>query len=143
VNREPYSGRKLRVLIADDSAAIRESLSCLIARMENVEVIGFAHTGPQALDLIRTLKPDVVTLDIHMPEMTGIKVLETLQPEKLPVDIVVFTGLIEDEYRRKCLGLGAKYFFHKSAEFELVIDVLAEHAARLGASAPGSSLNPS
>lgn len=123
------STKRFRVLIADDSAAIRESLSALISRLKNVEIVGLARTGSEALELIRTLKPDAVTLDIRMPELNGIGTLEVIKREQLEVMVIVLTGLDEDEYRRKCLELGAKYFFHKSTEFEMVIDVLTEHAA--------------
>jgi len=120
--------KRIKVLIADDSAAIRTSLASLITRLEGVEVIGLARTGLEALDLIRTLKPDVVTLDIRMPEMNGLTVLEIMQKEKLTPTVIVLTGLADElEYRQKCVELGAKHFFHKATEFERVIDILNEH----------------
>lgn len=125
------SPRLFRVLIADDSTAIRQSLSALISRLKNVEIVGLARNGSEALELIRNLKPDAVTLDLRMPEKNGISVLEAIKRERLNIMVIVLTGLAEDEYRRKCLELGAKYFFHKVTEFEMVIDVLTEHAARV------------
>ena len=125
--------RRFRVLIADDSAAIRQSLSALISRLKNVEIVGLAQTGVEALDLIRKLRPDAVTLDIRMPELNGIRVLEGIKREHLSVMGNVLTGMADDEYRRRCFELGAEHFFHKTTEFEKVIDVLSEHA--------GSSLN--
>jgi len=134
----------LRVLIADDTAAIRESLSALVKRLEDVEIIGLAENGAQALEMIRSLKPDVATLDIRMPGANGIKVLETIQKEQLGVVVTVLTGLDEAEYRNKCLSLGAKHFFHKATEFEKVIEVLKQYAANLNEpDAPHSNLeNP-
>jgi YesN/AraC family two-component response regulator len=126
----PVSPTRFRVLIADDSTAIRQSLSALISRLNNVEIVGLARTGSEALELIRTLKPDAVTLDVRMPEINGINVLKIIKRERLEIMVIVLTALVEDEYRRKCLELGAKYFFHKSTEFEMVIDVLTEHATR-------------
>jgi DNA-binding NarL/FixJ family response regulator len=104
----------------------------LISRLNNVEIVGLARTGSEALELIRTLKPDAVTLDVRMPEINGINVLKTIKRERLEIMVIVLTALAEDEYRRKCLELGAQYFFHKSTEFETVIEVLTEHAARRG-----------
>lgn len=126
----------MRVIIADDTAAIRESLSALLGRIEGIEIVGLADTGNKALEMFRSLKPDAATLDIRMPGLSGIKVLEHVQHEQLPVSIIVMTGLAEAEYRQKCLGLGAKHFFHKSTEFEMVIDVLKQYAANLNPSLP-------
>ena len=123
--------KKLKVLIADDTAAIRNSMSNLISRLPDVEIVGVAQTGTEALEKIRSLKPDVATLDIRMPEMSGINVLEALQRDGLVLTVIMLTGLEEAEYKRKCLALGARYFFHKATEFELVVDVLKERAARL------------
>lgn len=123
--------KKVRVLIADDTANIRESLSALISRVEGIEIVGLAETGTQALEMLRALQPDVATLDIRMPGVNGIKVLETIRRESVPTTVIVLTGLDEAEYRRRCFDVGADYFFHKATEFEKVIDVLKEHAGRL------------
>jgi DNA-binding NarL/FixJ family response regulator len=119
------------VLIADDSAAIRDSLSALVARLPGVEIVGLATTGLEALDCIRRLKPDVATLDVRMPELNGINVLEVIQKERLGVTVIVLTGAAEEEYQLKCLELGAKFFFHKSTEFEKVIEVLSDLVSQL------------
>jgi DNA-binding NarL/FixJ family response regulator len=122
-------------LIADDTAAIRDSMSNLISRLQDVEIVGQAQTGTQALQMIRTLKPHVATLDIRMPELSGINVLTELKREGPDVAVIMLSGLTETEYRRKCLALGAKYFFHKATEFELVVDVLKERARALNGEA--------
>src|SRR4029077_15904256 len=95
--------KRFRVLIADDSEAIRQSLSALISRVKNVEIVGLARTGSEALELIRTFKPDAVTLDIRMPELNGMHVLEGIKREGLEVMPIMMTGVTEDEYRRKCM----------------------------------------
>jgi DNA-binding NarL/FixJ family response regulator len=123
---ETYAPRKrTRVLIADDSDAVRNALSSLIARLPGVEIVGLAHTGTEALELVRTLMPDVVTLDIRMPGMNGMRVLEALRSDPVKPTVIVLTGLAEDEYRQKCLQLGAQYFFNKATEFEKVVEILA------------------
>ncbi len=123
--------KRTRVLIADDSAAVRASLSALISRLPEVEIIGIAITGTEALQFARSLKPDVMTLDVRMPEMSGIDVLEALQKDRLIPIVIMLTGLTEVEYQRKCLALGAKYFFHKATEFEKVIEILLDHNRQL------------
>ena len=126
------SGRKrLKVLIADDTPAICSSMSSLVARLPDVEIVGTAQTGLEALEKIRALNPDVATLDIRMPELNGISVLEAIRREGLKVSVIVLTGLAEAEYARKCVALGAEHFFNKATEFEMVVDILRERAARL------------
>jgi len=90
-----------------------------------------ATTGVEALEMVRRLKPDAMTLDVRMPEMNGIKVLETVKLEKLELMVLVLSGAGEDQYRERCIGLGAARFFDKATEFELVLKVLAEKAACL------------
>lgn len=131
-NAQP-NRRRLRILIADDTPAVRSSLSALISRMEDVEIVGLAGTGAEALELARELKPDVMTLDIHMPALNGIEVLEALRGEQLGLTTIVLTGLAEEEYRDRCLALGATHFFHKATEFEKVLEILKERASQLNA----------
>jgi two-component system chemotaxis response regulator CheB len=126
-----HAPKRTRVLIADDSAAIRTSLSALISRLPGIEIAGVAITGTEALQMARSLKPDVMTLDLRMPEMSGIQVLEALQKERMNPVVIMLTGMTETEYQRKCLELGAKYFFHKTTEFEKVIEILLEHNQQL------------
>jgi YesN/AraC family two-component response regulator len=116
---------RTRVLIADDSEAVRTSLSSLIARLPGVEIVGMAHTGAQALEMVRSLMPDVVTLDIRMPEMNGMRVLEAIRSDPVKPTVIVLTGLEDVEYRQRCLQLGAEHFFNKATEFEKVIEILA------------------
>lgn len=134
--------RPLRVLIADDSASIRTSLGSLISRLPNVEVVGLAENGREAIELIHRLKPDAVTLDVRMPDLSGINVLEWIKKERLELTVIVLTGVAEMEYRRKCLELGASYFFHKSTEFETAIDVLAGLARQRENSNPTNPNTP-
>jgi two-component system chemotaxis response regulator CheB len=132
--------RRTRVLIADDSAAIRSSFAALISRLSGVEIVGLARTGVEALNLVRALQPDIVTLDLRMPEMSGLKVLEALQHDQFKPIIIVLTGVAEMEYQRKCLELGARFFFHKCTEFEKVIEILMDPSRHLNQ--PSSHLPP-
>jgi DNA-binding NarL/FixJ family response regulator len=132
---------RLRVLIADDSDAIRNSLADLLARVEGVEIIGMAKSGVEAMEIVRRLKPDAMTLDLRMPDMNGIQVLEALKREKLEVMVLVLSGMGEEKYRERCIALGAAGFFDKPTEFESLLKVLAEKAASLGA-APTSPPPP-
>ena len=133
------TARPLKVLIADDSASIRASLGALISRLPNVEVVGLAENGREAIEQIHRLKPDAVTLDIRMPDLSGLNVLEWIKREQLELTVIILTGVAEREYRRKCLELGATFFFHKSTEFEQAIDVMAGLARQRESPKPNSS----
>jgi DNA-binding NarL/FixJ family response regulator len=124
---ETLSGQRLKVLIADDSAAFRVSLSFLIAEATDAEVVGFAWTGSGAIELARQLKPDVMTLDLDLPEMDGLDVLEAIRKERLGTAVIVMSGLPEVRHRQRSLELGARHFFEKSTEFEKVVDILNDY----------------
>lgn len=113
----------LRVVIADDSAALRTNLAALLSRSPGVEVVGMAQDGEEALEQVRTLRPDVLILDLWMPRMSGIDVLKRLQSEPHRVITIVFTSHSEDDYRPECEKLGARYFFAK-LEFEKLVETL-------------------
>jgi DNA-binding NarL/FixJ family response regulator len=115
---EMTSTKKLKVFVADDSAFIRERLPDMLSELSGVEVIGQAEDGTMALASIRELNPDVVIMDIRMPEMSGLDVLKELQKDKLRPIIMVMTNYPYAQYREKCQALGANYFFDKSKDFD-------------------------
>ena len=96
----------------------------MISKLNNLEIVGFAENGIEALAQIHRLKPDMVTLDIEMPQMSGLEVLKTLQEEHCTPNVVVFSGTEQKEDQQRCLALGAKRFFNKSEEFPELIEFL-------------------
>ena len=76
------SGRKIRVLIVDDSALMRRILQNILVQDPDIEVVGIAKDGIDALKRAQDLKPDVITLDVEMPLMDGINCLENLLDRK-------------------------------------------------------------
>jgi two-component system LytT family response regulator len=80
---------KIRALIADDQPMARERLLALLADEDDLEVIGTATSGPETVDAVRRLSPDLVFLDVQMPEMDGIAVVETVGPARMPATIFV------------------------------------------------------
>jgi DNA-binding NarL/FixJ family response regulator len=96
-----------------------------------VEVAGVATDGRQGLEAISRLRPDVVILDIRMPGMGGIELLESLQDGDVSPTIVVLTNFPYPAYRKRCQELGAEYFFDKSTEFAAAVEVLERMAANV------------
>jgi two-component system LytT family response regulator len=83
------TGPALRVLIVDDEALGRQRLEDLLRHEEGVEIAGFADNGDSAVENIRTLKPDLVFLDVQMPRRTGLEVVRDIGPEHMPPTIFV------------------------------------------------------
>ena len=103
---------KIRLLIVDDSWVIRQSiqkhLSCY-----NIEVVGTAENGKKAIELFRQTDPDVVTLDITMPEIDGLTVLKEMLAIKSSVKVMVVTALSDKTTGLLSIKLGAKSFLPK------------------------------
>lgn len=98
----------IRVLVADDSAFMRTAMTRMIESDPGLRVVGSATNGVEALDLIASLQPDVLTLDIEMPRMTGLEVLRKLMPEN-PLPVIMISSLTQDgaEATLEAFDLGA------------------------------------
>jgi len=83
------TGPNLRILIVDDEALGRQRVEDLLRHEEGVEIVGFADNGDSAIEAIRTLKPDLVFLDVQMPRRTGLEVVADIGPENMPPTIFV------------------------------------------------------
>ena len=115
--------RKIRALIADDSDIYVQRVFTLLAGLGGIEVVSRARNVPEAAEAVRHLKPDVVILDIGMPGGSGIDVLEGMNRNHETSLVIVLTNYSYAQYRKKCLQLGAGYFFDK-VELEKVAEVL-------------------
>ncbi len=109
--------RKTKVLVVDDTIVYRKAVSDVLAEIPGVEVVGVAHNGKIAVSKIRTLNPDLLTLDIEMPEMNGIEVLQYLQREAPGVSAIMVSTLTSEggQMTMKALELGAYDFILKPA----------------------------
>ena len=109
-------GRKnLRVLVVDDTIVYRKAISDIIEEIPGVELAGVAHNGKIALAKIQTLKPDILTLDIEMPQMNGIEVLMEIQKNNLGVGAIMVSTLTAEgsDMTMRALELGAFDFILK------------------------------
>jgi DNA-binding NarL/FixJ family response regulator len=126
----------IRVLIVDDQALIRAGLHVLVDRDPELTVVGVAETGEQALALARTLRPDVVLMDIRMPGLDGIQATRELlaTPDTAHVRVIVLTTFDTDEYVFDALRAGASGFLLKDAdpaELRRAVRVVADGDALL------------
>jgi len=117
------SGR-IRIVIADDHAVVREGTRTLLERETDMELVGEAEDGGQAVRLIETLKPDVAILDINMPVMSGIEVTRTVKPLSPQTAILILSAYDNDEYVFALLEAGAAGYLLKDAPSRELVDAV-------------------
>ena len=126
---QPKIKRSIRAFVAEDSAAIRERLIALLAAGGEISVVGEAVTAQAAIDGILALRPDVVTLDIHLRDSSGLRVIHEVKRLAPEVEFVVLTNHPDPFYRRAFSNEGARCFLDKNSEFGRIKDeVLAASA---------------
>ena len=110
--------RPLKILIVDDTIVYRKIVSDVLSDLPDVEVVGSAHNGKAAITKIASLQPDLLTLDIEMPEMNGLEVLKYIIEKGLDVGAVMLSTLTREggEMTMKALDLGAFDFILKPQE---------------------------
>jgi len=113
----------MKVFIVDDSVVLRERVVEMLSEIPEIEIIGHAQNVPDALSALKKVNPDVVLLDIRIPGGSGMDVLQEIKKEKGAPMVIMLTNYPYPQYRKKCLGLGADYFFDKSTEFEKVTEL--------------------
>lgn len=105
--------QKLRILIADDERPAREFLKRMLSEFDDVEVIGEAENGGEALEMIKAIKPDLALLDLQMPELSGIEVVRQLRKTQMPLTAFVTAF---DEYAVQAFELNAVDYLLKPVE---------------------------
>ncbi|MDP1623555.1 MAG: response regulator transcription factor [Bacteroidales bacterium] len=108
----------MKLLIADDSLMIRERIKNLVRNFTEVSIVGEAGNGKTAMEMIRKFDPDLLLLDLRMPEMGGMDVLKGMKEANMRTKVCILTNYPYPQYRDKCLALGADYFLCKSDDFE-------------------------
>ena len=106
-------GGGIRVLIVDDQALVRAGFRMILDAQPDLEVVGEAGDGSAAIDAVRTLRPDVVLMDIRMPGIDGIEATRRITEEGVPSKIVILTTYDLDEYVFDALAAGATGFLLK------------------------------
>jgi DNA-binding NarL/FixJ family response regulator len=115
----------MRVLLADDSRLMLERLTEMLNMYRDTEIVGSYNNGIDTLAGLRTLKPDLAIVDIKMPGLTGLEVLNEIRKENKTVKIIILTFYSTDYYRKMAIQAGADYFFNKVDDFDEVSMVVA------------------
>jgi len=110
--------KKIGVLVVDDSAFMRKAIESMLVKDPDIEVVGSAKNGLEAIDMVKRLKPDVVTLDIEMPRMDGLTALQKIMAEN-PLPVIMVSSLTTEgaDATMKALDLGAVDFIPKDKSF--------------------------
>lgn len=111
----------IRVVVVDDHAVIRVGLEQLLSGTDDIEVVGSAADGRDALEVVRRIRPDVVLMDLQMPAVDGVAATRMIMAEQLGVDVLVLTSFSDGERILAALDAGAVGYLLKDADPEDVL----------------------
>jgi DNA-binding NarL/FixJ family response regulator len=112
---------KTTVLLAEDHVIVRQGLRSLLSAEPDIEVVGEAGNGRQAVQMARELKPDIVVMDIGMPLLNGLEATSQIVGEALPTKVLILSSYSDDEYVHQLAGAGAAgYLIKQTAASELI-----------------------
>ena len=121
----------IRVLIADDHAVVREGLAAMIARRSDMQVVAEAADGAQAVELSRAYRPDVVLMDLRMPNLSGVDAIAQIRAERPEARVIVLTTYDGDEDIYRALRAGAMAYLLKDTPRDDLLDTIrAVHAGQ-------------
>jgi DNA-binding NarL/FixJ family response regulator len=113
--------KKLRILLADDHIVMRKGLRALLERQPNLEVVGESENGREAIELVTSLTPDVVVMDVGMPVLNGIEATKTIVTQHPTVAVVILSMYVDESYIMRALKAGARaYLLKDSAPADLI-----------------------
>jgi len=128
------SGTTIRVLIADDQRVVRDGLTMLVGLIDDIDVVATAVNGLEAVELARSERPDVVLMDLRMPELEGAEATRLIRSELTDTQVLVLTTYADDESLFPALQAGARGYLTKDAsaeEIEQAIRALADGRTHL------------
>jgi DNA-binding NarL/FixJ family response regulator len=124
----------IRVVIADDQTAVREGLAMLVGLIDDIEVVGTAGNGTEAVQLATELRPDVLLMDLRMPELDGAAATRQIRQVELGTQVLVLTTYADDDSLFPALEAGARGYLTKDAtaeEIERAIRAVADGRTHL------------
>lgn len=108
----------IKILIADDHPVVREGLSAMLDKEQDIQVVGEAENGVEAVSKAKALKPDIVLMDLRMPQLDGVEAMRQIRTENPGIKFIVLTTYDNDEYIFKGIEAGARAYLLKDAPRE-------------------------
>lgn len=112
------------ILIADDHTVVRDGLTAMLERQRDFTVVGEASNGLEAVESARSIKPDVILMDLRMPELDGVEAMRRIRSENSEVKFIVLTTFDTDEYIFDAIEAGAKGYLMKDASREELFEAV-------------------
>ena len=112
--------QKLVILIVDDSLITNVRMGEMLEELENVRRVLHAGSFEEGIALVSNGNPDIVLLDIHLPDISGIELLRVIRHHRPAIKVVMISNQAHEHYRDLCKSLGADYFFDKAREFDKI-----------------------
>lgn len=116
--------KKVRVLMIDDHPIVRSGIRMLLEQSGDIDVVGEAERGDDAVGLIKRLKPDVLLLDMEMPGKSGVEVAQEVEAARLPVRVLALSAHDDEEYIMNLLANGAAGYLTKEEALDTIIDAI-------------------
>jgi DNA-binding NarL/FixJ family response regulator len=121
----------IKILIVDDHEVVRDGISVMMGRQQDFAVVGEARNGLEALDQARRLQPDLVLMDLRMPDMDGVAAMRRIRDEYPSIKFIVLTTYDSDEYIFDAIEAGAKGYLLKDVSLEQLVGAI-ENVAKGG-----------
>lgn len=116
--------KPITIILADDHPVVRTGIRALLDRAADMVVVAEAATGSEVLPLVERYLPDVLVLDIEMPELSGVEVTRQLNAKKLPVRILALSAYASEHYVQKIIGSGAAGYLVKEEAPSMIIEAV-------------------
>lgn len=114
----------IKLVIADDHHVVRRGLIFFLNTQQDIEVIGEASNGEEALQLIKELQPDIVIMDLSMPKLNGIEATEQIKNEGLPVKVMILTSFYDQDHILPAIEAGAAGYYVKDSDPDELITAI-------------------
>ena len=114
----------IRILIVDDQNTVRELLKVNLEKQQDLEIVGFAVNGKDAVQKVQNLNPDIVLMDINMPIMNGLRATKIINQKFVDAKVIVFTTNDNDKYLNFALDVGAKGYLLKDTSIEEILKAI-------------------
>ena len=111
----------IKVIVADDHHLVRTSIARMLSDEEGIRVVGEASNGEEAIGLARTLRPDIVLMDIRMPGMGGLEATRKIARGMADIKVVILTAYLEETFAQRLLDAGASGFISKGTEMDEMV----------------------